>query len=76
MRAHQLQRQDEDVEEATLHLQRMCLEEKEPHDDRHSIRVKVLTVGKIVLLHDTRREKDMSRKLFLNGSDRSRSATR
>ena len=63
MRARQLQRRDEDLEEATLHLQRMRLEGKERHDDKHSIRVEELTVGQIVLLHDTRREKDMSRKL-------------
>ena len=63
MRARQLQRRDEDLEEATLHLQRMRLKGKERHDDKHDICVEELTVGQVVLLHDTRREKDMSRKL-------------
>ncbi len=63
MRARQLQRRDEDVEEATLHLQRICLERKEWHDLKHGIRKKELAVGSIVLLYDTRREKSMSRKL-------------
>lgn len=63
MRARQLQRRDEDLEEATLHLQCMRLEGKERHDLKHGIREEELAVGSIVLLHDTRREKDMSRKL-------------
>ena len=63
MRTRQLQCRDEDLEEATLHLQCMRLKGKERHDDKHSIRVEELTVGHVVLLHDTRREKDMSRKL-------------
>ena len=63
MRARQLQLRDEDLEEATLHLQRMRLEGKERHDLKHGIRNEELAVGSIVLLHDTRREKDMSRKL-------------
>ena len=63
MRARQLQRRDEDLEEATLHLQRMRLEGKEWHDLKYGIRDEELAVGIIVLLHDTRREKDMSRTL-------------
>ena len=51
MRARQLQRRDED------------LEGKEQHDLKHGIRQEELAIGNIVLLHDTRREKDMSRKL-------------
>ena len=42
----------------------MRLKGKERHDDKHSICVKELTVGQVVLLHDTRREKDMSRNMF------------
>lgn len=64
MRARQLQRRDDDLEEATLHLQRMRLEGKERHDLKYGIRDEELAVGSIVLLHDTTREKDMSRKLF------------
>ena len=41
----------------------MRLEGKERHDLKHDIREKELAIGSIVLLHDTRREKDMSRKL-------------
>ena len=63
IRARQLQRRDEDLKEVTLHLQRIRLEGKEPHDLKHSIRKEELAAGRIVLLHDTRREKDMSRKL-------------
>ena len=63
MRARQLQRRDEDLEEATLHLQRMRLEGKERHDLKHGIREEELSIGSIILLHDTRREKDMFRKL-------------
>ena len=37
MRARQLQRQDIDLEEAVLHLQRKCLEEKERHDEKNCI---------------------------------------
>lgn len=62
MRARQLQRRDEDLEEAVLHLQRMQLEGKKRHDEKHGIREE-LAMGSIVLLHDTRREKDMSQKL-------------
>ena len=63
MRARQLQRRDQDLEEAVLHLQRMRLEGKERHDEKHGIRNEELAIGSIVLLHDTRREKDMSQKL-------------
>ncbi len=63
IRARQLQRRDKDLEEATLHFQRIRLEGKEQQDFKHGIRNEKLAVGSIVLLHDTRREKDMSRKL-------------
>ena len=58
MRARQLQRRDEDLEKAVLYLQRMRLE-------KQGIRNEELAIGSIVLLHDTRREKDMSQKLAL-----------
>lgn len=64
MRARQLQRWDEDLEEAILHLQCMRLKRKEWHDLRYGIRNKELAIRDIVLLHNTRHEKDMSRKLF------------
>lgn len=60
MRARQLQRRDEDLEEAVLHLQRMRLEGKERHDEKHGIRNEELAIESVVLLHDTRREKDVA----------------
>ena len=63
MHARQLERRDDDLEEATLHLQRMWLEEKERHDEKHGIWHEELAPGDIVLLHDTRREKNMFCKL-------------
>ena len=61
--ARQLQCRDRDLEEATLHLQRMHLEGKEHHDLKHGIRQEEPTIKSNVLLYDTRREKDMSWKL-------------
>ena len=58
-----MERRDEDLEEATFHLQRMRFEGKEQHDLKHGIREEELAIGSIVLLLDTRRKKDMSRKL-------------
>ena len=63
IRARQLQCQDEDFEEVTLHLQRIRLERKKRHHLKYSIREEKLAAGIIVSLRDTRREKDMSRKL-------------
>ena len=54
--------QDEDLEETVLHLERMRIEGKERHDEKHGIREE-LAIGSIVLLHNTRREKDMLQKL-------------
>lgn len=63
MRACQLQHRDGDFEKGTLHLQIMRLEEKESLDEKHGVRIKELAMRQVVLLHDTRREKNMSRKL-------------
>ena len=63
MRTRQLHRRDKDLEEATLHLQRIRLEGKERHDLKHGIREEELASGSIVLLYDTQCEKNMSRKL-------------
>ncbi len=63
MPARQLQRRDEDSEEATLYLQRFRFEGKERHDLKQGIREEELAAGSIILLHDTWREKDMLRKL-------------
>ena len=63
MQARQLQRQNNNLEKATLYLQRMQLEEKKRHNKKHGIWHEELAPGDIVLLHDTRREKNMSCKL-------------
>lgn len=62
IRARQLQRRDEDLEETVLYLQRMRIEGKERHDEKHGI-WEELAIGSIVLLHNTRCEKNMSQKL-------------
>lgn len=65
MRARQLQRRDQNLEGAILHLQRICLKGKERHNPKHGIREEKLAIERIVLLHDTRRKNDMSWKLSL-----------
>lgn len=60
--ACQLQRQDKDLKEATLHLQQMRLEGKERHNNKHDICIEELTMRQIVLLHNIRRIKIMIRK--------------
>ncbi len=60
MHIHQLQRRDYDLEEATLYLQRMRLEGKECHDEKHGIRHEELAPSDVVLLHDTRKKKYVS----------------
>ena len=61
MRARQLLRRDENIKEAKLHLQRMREQEKELWDAEHVIRSTVIEAGHFVLVHDTQREKDVSR---------------
>lgn len=60
MRARQIQRRDEDLEEAILHLQRRRMDGKEDFDDTHQIRVAELEKGDLILLHDTKRDAVMS----------------
>lgn len=59
MRVCQLQRRDKNLEKTTLHLR---LERKERYHLKHGICEKKLAIGSIVLLYNTRRKKDMSRK--------------
>ncbi len=61
--ARQLQRRDEDLEKAKFHDQRIRLEGKKRHDLQNGIRQKELAIESTVLLHDTRRQKDMSQML-------------
>ena len=60
MRARQIQRRVEDLEEAILHLQRRRMDGKEDFDDTHQIRVAELEKGDLILLHDTKRDAVMS----------------
>ena len=60
MHAYQLQRQDKALEEATLYLKYMRLERKLHHDNKYSICVKKLIVEYVVLIYNTRCEKNMS----------------
>ena len=54
MRARQLQRRDEDIEEAALYLRRSREQDKEEFDARKRLLTKGLNVGDLVLLHDTK----------------------
>jgi len=60
MRARQLLRRDEDLEEARLHLQRMREQGKDLWDAEHTMQPTVIEAGHFVLVHDTQREKDVS----------------
>lgn len=48
MRTHQLQRRDDDFEEAVHYLQRMRLERKGRYDEKHDIRKEKLAKSNIV----------------------------
>ena len=63
MRARQLQQRDEDLKQAVSHFQRIRLEGRERHDEKHGFGATQLAAQDDVLLHDTKREKDVSRKL-------------
>ena len=63
LRARQLQRRDEDLEETALFLRRMRESRKELFDDDNRIRACPFACGDMVLLHDTKLEKSYSHKL-------------
>lgn len=60
LRARQLQRRDEDMEEARLHQQRKRLDGKDRFDTEKSLRRGTISNGDIVLLHDAVQEIDKS----------------
>lgn len=62
LRAQQLLRRDEDLEEATLRLQRKRIERGEQFDESRQVRMSMLEEGAIVLVHDAAQEVDMSRR--------------
>jgi hypothetical protein len=64
LRARQFERRDKDLEEAKLAVQRHRENGKEVWDNNHRTRAEgALEVGQLVLLHNTKLDKDMSSKL-------------
>ena len=63
MRARQLQRRDEDLQEAALYLRRSREQGKDNFDSQKRLRVKELNVRDLVLLHDTKLKYQYSHKL-------------
>lgn len=61
--ARQLERREEDLEQARLHLQRVRESNKDYFDGNHRLRAEDFNVGDLVLLHNTKLDKDMSHKL-------------
>ena len=60
MRARQIERRDEDIEEAVAHLRRMRLQGKEYFDQTKNIVRETPKKGDLVLLYDTKKEKSHS----------------
>ena len=60
VRARQFQRREEDLEEATHRLRSTRIANGEDFDARRRIRVEPLEVGELVLMHNAKRETDMS----------------
>jgi len=63
MRAQQIERRDEDIEEARAHLQRMREKGKERHDWTKQLISDPAKEGDLVLLHDSALKTNLSRKL-------------
>ena len=63
VRARQLERRDEDLEEAELHLRRMRETSQEAWDRDRRIRSEAIREEDVVLLHDTKLDKSHSDKL-------------
>jgi hypothetical protein len=61
MRTLQFQRRDEDLEEAQLRQRRKREEGEEYFDGTRNLRPEVIKVIDLVLLHNTQRDKDMTR---------------
>ena len=64
MCVRQLKRRDKDLKKATFYLQHMRLKRKERHNLKHNICKKELLIRSIILLHDTRHQKNIFHKLF------------
>jgi hypothetical protein len=66
VRARQLERREEDLEEARLYLQRVRELNKEYFDENHRLRAEDFSVGDLILLYNTKLDKDLSSKLAFN----------
>src|SRR5436190_6752153 len=63
MRARQIERRDEDIEEAVAHLQRMREQGKEQYDRMRAVIKELPKKGDLVLLHNSKLETSHSKKL-------------
>lgn len=63
LRARQLSRRDEDLEEVRYYLERKRKANQDPYGENHRIRDKEIAVEDLVLLHDTRLDNQHSEKL-------------
>ena len=63
VQAQQIQHRDKNLKKVTLHLQRMWLKNKKFFDDNHRIWTEEIKNDDLVMLHNTKRDTDMSAKL-------------
>ena len=63
MRARQIERWNQDIEEAAAHLQRMQLQRKKQYDQLKNLIKEISKVKELILLHDTKLESSHSKKL-------------
>ena len=63
VQTQQIQCRDENLKKVTLHLQRMQLKNKKFFDDNHRIWTEEIKNDDLILLHNTKRDTDMSAKL-------------
>jgi hypothetical protein len=63
VRARQLERREEDLEEARLYLQRVRESNKEYFDENHRLRAEDFNINDLVLLYNTKLDKNLSNKL-------------
>ena len=63
LRARQIQRRDEDLEKAALYLRRMREKGKKVFDADNRLKQDSVAVGEIVLLYNTKEDKNLSARL-------------
>ena len=64
LRARQLKKKDEDLEETALHLRKMKKQNKEFFDDKHQLRRIFLNVNDLMLRHDIKLDNKHDLKLI------------